>query len=113
MRPTVFVVDDDASVLSAVGRLIGAAGHKVETFSSPREFFERARSDGPGCLVVDLRMPELTGLQLQEAMIRATRAGESSTSIGEQCWPALLLVMSPSPVIKLTLTVVLKVSWTS
>jgi len=71
MRPTVFVVDDDASVLSAVGRLIGSAGHKVETFSSPREFFERARSDGPGCLVVDLRMPELTGLQLQEAMIRA------------------------------------------
>jgi FixJ family two-component response regulator len=70
MRPTVFVVDDDASVLSAVGRLIGSAGHKVETFSSPREFFERARSDGPGCLVVDLRMPELTGLQLQEAMIR-------------------------------------------
>lgn len=71
MRPTVFVVDDDPSVLSAVGRLIRSAGHKVETFGSPREFFERSRSDEPGCLVVDLRMPDLTGLELQEAMGRA------------------------------------------
>lgn len=71
VRPTVFVVDDDPSVLSAVGRLIRSAGHKVETFGSPREFFERSRSDEPGCLVVDLRMPDLTGLELQEAMGRA------------------------------------------
>jgi FixJ family two-component response regulator len=71
MRPTVFVVDDDPSVLSAVGRLIRSAGHKVETFGSPREFFERSRSDEPGCLVVDLRMPDLSGLELQEAMGRA------------------------------------------
>jgi RNA polymerase sigma factor (sigma-70 family) len=71
MRPTVFVVDDDPSVLSAVGRLIRSAGHKVETFGSPREFFERSRSDEPGCLVVDLRMPELNGLELQAAMVRA------------------------------------------
>jgi len=71
MRTTVFVVDDDPSVLSAVGRLIRSAGHKVETFGSPREFFERSRSDEPGCLVVDLRMPDLSGLELQEAMGRA------------------------------------------
>jgi len=71
MTPTVFVVDDDPSVLSAVGRLIRSAGHKVETFGSPREFFERARSNDPGCLVVDLRMPELNGLELHEAMVRA------------------------------------------
>jgi len=71
MSPTIFVVDDDASVLSAVGRLIRSAGHKVETFGSPREFFERARSDEPGCLVVDLRMPELDGLELHAAMARA------------------------------------------
>jgi FixJ family two-component response regulator len=69
--PTVFVVDDDPSVLSAVGRLIRSAGHKVETFGSPREFFERSRSDEPGCLIVDLRMPDLSGLELQEAMGRA------------------------------------------
>jgi FixJ family two-component response regulator len=43
----------------------------VETFGSPREFFERSRSDEPGCLVVDLRMPDLSGLELQEAMGRA------------------------------------------
>jgi len=71
MTTTVFVVDDDPSVLSAVGRLIRSAGHKVETFGSPREFFERARANDPGCLVVDLRMPELNGLELHEAMVRA------------------------------------------
>jgi FixJ family two-component response regulator len=71
MSPTVFLVDDDASVLSAVGRLIRSAGHKVEAFGSPREFFERTGSDAPGCLVVDLRMPELNGLELQERMAGA------------------------------------------
>src|SRR5215467_126656 len=71
VSPTVFVVDDDASVLSALGRLIRSAGHRVEAFGSPREFFERAGSDEPGCLVVDLRMPELNGLELHQEMIRA------------------------------------------
>jgi len=71
MSPTVFVVDDDASVLSAVSRLIRSAGHKVETFGSPREFLERARSGMPGCLLVDLRMPELDGLELHAAIAGA------------------------------------------
>jgi FixJ family two-component response regulator len=71
MSSTVFVVDDDPWVLSAVGRLIRSAGHKVETFGSPREFFEQTRSDEPGCLVVDLRMPEVGGLELHAAMERA------------------------------------------
>lgn len=71
MNPTVFVVDDDASVLSAVGRLIRSAGRNVETFASPHEFFERARPDEPGCVVLDLRMPEMDGLELHAAMVRA------------------------------------------
>lgn len=71
MSATVFVVDDDVSVLSAVARLLRSAAYEVETFSSPREFFERAHPDKPGCLVVDLRMPEVTGLELQEGLIRA------------------------------------------
>jgi FixJ family two-component response regulator len=71
VSPTVFVVDDDASVLSALGRLIRSAGHRVEAFGSPREFFDRAGFDEPGCLVVDLRMPELNGLELHQEMIRA------------------------------------------
>jgi FixJ family two-component response regulator len=68
---TVFVVDDDRSVLSAVARLLRSAGHKAETFASPREFLERLHSAEPGCLVVDLHTPELSGLELQEAMVRA------------------------------------------
>jgi FixJ family two-component response regulator len=71
MSSTVFLVDDDPSVLSAVGRLIRSAGRKVETFGSPREFFERAHPDEAGCLVADLRMPEMDGLELQAAMVRA------------------------------------------
>jgi FixJ family two-component response regulator len=68
---TVFVVDDDRLVLSAVARLLRSAGHKAETFASPREFLERVHSGEPGCLVVDLHTPELSGLELQEAMVRA------------------------------------------
>jgi FixJ family two-component response regulator len=71
MSATVFVVDDDASVLSAVARLIRSVGHTVETFASPKAFFARVHSDQPGCLVVDLRMPELNGLELQAEMIQA------------------------------------------
>jgi FixJ family two-component response regulator len=68
---TVFVVDDDRSVLSAVARLLRSAGLKAEIFASPREFLERVHSGEPGCLVVDLHTPELSGLELQEAMVRA------------------------------------------
>ena len=64
-------MDDDRSVLSAVARLLRSAGHKAETFASPREFLERLHSGEPGCLVVDLHTPELSGLELQEAMVRA------------------------------------------
>ena len=73
MTGTVFLVDDDASVLSAVARLIRSAGHRVEAFASPREFLERSQVDQPGCVVVDLRMPEVNGLEVQEAVTRAGR----------------------------------------
>ncbi len=70
-EPTVHIVDDDESFLRAVTRLLMATGHRVRTFVSAREFldggFERAR----GCLISDLRMPEMGGLALQEAMARA------------------------------------------
>ena len=52
-------------------RLLRAAGHAVEAFASAREFLARERDDGPGCLVLDLRMPEMTGLELQDALERA------------------------------------------
>jgi FixJ family two-component response regulator len=70
----IFLVDDDASVRKALVRLLRSAGHSVETFASAREFLARERYDGPGCLVLDLRMPGMTGLELQDALERAGHA---------------------------------------
>jgi len=65
---TVFVVDDDASVREALGSLIRSAGMKVETFASAQEFLARPPVDAPGCLVLDVRLPGLSGLDLQSRM---------------------------------------------
>ena len=66
--PIIFVVDDDASVRKSLGRLIKAAGYEAEAFASVGEFLARRPYDGPSCLVLDVRMPGLTGLDLQEAL---------------------------------------------
>jgi RNA polymerase sigma factor (sigma-70 family) len=67
----VFVVDDDASVRKSLARLVRTAGYEVETFGSVRDFLARSPYDGRCCLVLDVRMPGGTGLDLQEAL-RAT-----------------------------------------
>jgi FixJ family two-component response regulator len=64
-RPVVFVVDDDASVREALDSLIRSAGLRVETFSSGQEFLQHERPEVPACLVLDVRLPEGNGLQLQ------------------------------------------------
>lgn len=64
----VFVVDDDASVRKSLSRLVTKDGYQAETFSSVRDFLARPFYDGPSCLVLDVRMPGLTGLDLQEAL---------------------------------------------
>jgi len=66
-------VDDDPSVRKSLTRLIGSAGYAVEAFASAREFLARERYPGPCCLVLDVRMPGLTGLDLQEALAGAGR----------------------------------------
>jgi FixJ family two-component response regulator len=66
--PLVFVVDDDTSVRKSLARLVKTAGYAAEAFASVREFLARARYDGPCCLVLDVRMPGLTGLDLQTAL---------------------------------------------
>jgi FixJ family two-component response regulator len=71
--PTVFVVDDDDSVRKALGRLFGAAGYRVEAFASAEEFLHRSRRDGPGCVVLDVLMPGLGGLELQQALAGSGR----------------------------------------
>ena len=63
--PVVYVVDDDPDVLKAIERLLESAGHKVVAFPSPQQFLERFDPDAAGCLVLDLAMPGLSGLELQ------------------------------------------------
>lgn len=63
-EPSVFVVDDDVSVRDSLRNLLRSVGLKVETFSSAQEFLSSG-SSGPGCLVLDVRMPGLSGLDLQ------------------------------------------------
>jgi FixJ family two-component response regulator len=68
---TVFLVDDDPSVLRALGRLLCAAGHKVAGFASAQEFLDRQDPEAPGCVVLDVAMPGSDGLKLQEELVRA------------------------------------------
>jgi FixJ family two-component response regulator len=65
---TVFVIDDDDSVLRALSRLIRAADYTVETFDSANGFLERHDIEIPGCIVSDIAMPVLDGLELQSAL---------------------------------------------
>jgi FixJ family two-component response regulator len=71
--PIVFVVDDDVSVREALEALIGFEGWQVETYSSAEEFLSRQRFRGPSCLVLDVSLPDLNGLDLQ-TRIAADRA---------------------------------------
>ena len=64
-RPIVFVVDDDEAVRTSLARLIRSAKLSVETFASANEFLKRARPNVPSCLVLDVRLPGLGGLELQ------------------------------------------------
>ncbi len=66
--PVIFVVDDDPSVRKSLTRVVAAAGYAVEAFASAREFMAREPFIGPCCVVLDVRMPGLTGLDLQEAL---------------------------------------------
>src|SRR6266581_3940584 len=67
---TVFVVDDDRSFLSAVSRLLRAGGYPVEIFTSATEFLRSARTEAPGCILLDLHMPGPSGLELQDALAK-------------------------------------------
>jgi RNA polymerase sigma factor (sigma-70 family) len=66
--PTVFVVDDDASLRAAVKRLLGSAGLPCETFESAVAFLQRTADEVAGCVLLDVRMPGLSGLDLQRKL---------------------------------------------
>src|SRR5262245_36434801 len=67
-RPNVFVVDDDVSVRESLELLVRQAGWQVETFASAREFLARPRDPTPSCLVLDVNLPDLNGLDLQKRL---------------------------------------------
>jgi FixJ family two-component response regulator len=71
--PLVCVVDDEPSVRRSLVRLFRSAGLNSEAFASARAYLDRGAYDGPSCLVLDVRMPELTGLDLQRALIETGR----------------------------------------
>lgn len=67
--PTIFLVDDEASVRTAIGRLLRAEGFEVTPFASPTEFLAAHDPAAPGCLLLDMAMPVLNGLDIQQALI--------------------------------------------
>ncbi len=69
--PTVFIIDDDASVRKGLSRLLRSAGFAVEMFASAELFLEREHYEGIGCLVLDVRMPGISGIDLQDELSKA------------------------------------------
>lgn len=68
--PTIRIVDDNASFRTAVARLLRASGFAVKAFASAAEFLDCLEPDVPGCVLLDLQMPGLSGIELQEALAR-------------------------------------------
>ena len=66
----VFLIDDDASVRKGVSRLLRSAGYKSESFGSASDFLAREQHPGPACVIVDVRMPGLNGMDLQSVLIQ-------------------------------------------
>jgi len=68
--PTIFIVDDTSSVRKGLERLIRSAGFNAETFASGEEFLRRKRHEDPSCLVLDVRLPGLSGMDLQKRLVQ-------------------------------------------
>jgi FixJ family two-component response regulator len=70
-QPIVFVVDDDSSMRRSLESLLRSVGHEVRLFASAPEFMQAARPDAPGCLVLDVRLPGMSGLAFQQELAKA------------------------------------------
>ena len=71
LSPIIHVVDDDASFLTAISRLLRANGFSVRTYSSAHKFLAQRDTDTPGCVLADLQMPQMSGLDLQSALAQS------------------------------------------
>ena len=66
--PTVFVIDDDALIRAAIQGMLKSVGLRSETFATPQEFLRSKRPDGPSCMVLDVRLPGINGLDFQREL---------------------------------------------
>src|SRR5207302_2939488 len=98
----VFVVDDDTSVREALRGLLRSAGFAVETFGSAREFLARPPSDLPACLVLDVGLPDLSGLDLQQRMAQLNRVMPIAFITGHCDVPTSVLAMKAGAIEFLT-----------
>jgi FixJ family two-component response regulator len=71
-KPIVFVVDDDESVCKALKRLMKSVGIKVRTLASAEDFLNQGCHNVPGCLILDVRIPGINGLELQEKLVESS-----------------------------------------
>jgi len=69
--PSVFIIDDDAGVRAAIQGLLKSVGLRSEAFATPQEFLRSKRSEGPSCLVLDVRLPGVSGLDFQRELTEA------------------------------------------
>ena len=69
-KPTVFVVDDDSAMRDSLRQLIASTGFEVQCFGSAKDFLRQADRSGPACLVLDLRMPGMSGMDLHEKLVQ-------------------------------------------
>jgi len=67
---TIYVVDDDDGMRRALSLLLNTVGYKTAAFASPKEFLDKVKTDAAGCLVLDIRMPDMSGLELQQHLNR-------------------------------------------
>ena len=100
----VFLIDDDASVRKGVSRLLRSAGYECETFASATDFLGREPHGGPTCLIVDVRMPGLNGMELQEVLMQRHReeqlvfiTGHGDISMCSQAMKAGAVDFLPKP----------------
>jgi len=94
----VYVIDDEMPMRKAIGRLLESEGYSVEMFAGAQEFLARAPHAGPSCVVVDLNLPELNGLELQQALAKSDRAEELIFITGGASVPTCVQAMKAGAV---------------
>jgi FixJ family two-component response regulator len=86
VRPTIYVIDDDPSARRGLSRIIEAAGMRVKAYESALDFLDETHDDNPGCIVLDVKMPDLDGLSLQAELM------------GDESWWPIIFVSGESEV---------------